>query len=76
MCRRNTTPWASLAQQPEHARALAASVKAQGADASEWLQAHGGQVADITSPCPIHGVPMHQNPKDGRTWYRHKTADS
>ena len=44
-------------------------------DASQWLHAHGGQVADTTPQCPIHGVPMRQNHKDGRSWWSHKTAD-
>jgi hypothetical protein len=27
-----------------------------------------------TQPCPIHGVPMALNHKNGRSWYSHKTA--
>jgi hypothetical protein len=53
-----------------------ASVKAQVEDASQWLQAQGGQAADDTAkPCPKHGVPMKLNHKDGRSWWSHKTAD-
>jgi len=55
--------------------ATSLSVKAQVEDASQWLQAQRGQVADDTPQCPIHGVPMKLNHgKDGRTWYSHKTA--
>jgi hypothetical protein len=52
------------------------SVKAQVEDASQWLKAQGGQVADATPRCPKHGVVMKLNHgKDGSTWYSHKTAD-
>jgi hypothetical protein len=52
-----------------------ASVKAQVEDASQWLQAQSGQVADSTPQCPKHGVPLKLNHKDGRSWWSHRTAD-
>ena len=52
-----------------------ASVKVQVEDASQWLQAHSGQTAETIPQCPIHGVPLKRQQKDGRTWYSHKTAD-
>lgn len=52
-----------------------ASVKAQVEDASQWLQAQGGQTAEETRQCPKHGVPMKQNHKNGRSWWSHKTLD-
>jgi len=53
-----------------------ASVKAQVEDASQWLQAQGGQPTANTPQCPRHGVPLKLNHgKDGSTWYSHKTAD-
>ena len=44
-----------------------ASVKAQVEDASQWLQAQGGQGIDTTPQCPAHG-PMKPSTK-GKGWY-------
>jgi len=53
-----------------------ASVKRQVEDASQWLKAQSGQVADDTTQCAKHGVPMKLNHgKNGSTWYSHTTAD-
>jgi hypothetical protein len=58
-----------------------ASVKAQVEQASEWLKVQ----APAQSPtqrteqpegwCSKHGVQMHQNHKNGRSWWSHKTAE-
>jgi hypothetical protein len=32
------------------------------------------EAGDSTPQCPLHGVPMTQNHKDGRSWWSHKTA--
>jgi hypothetical protein len=58
-----------------------ASVKAQVEQASEWLKVQ----APAQSPtqgteqpegwCSKHSVQMHQNHKNGRSWWSHKTAE-
>jgi hypothetical protein len=58
-----------------------ASVKAQVEQASEWLK--GPAPAQPPTPgtahpegwCSKHGVQMHHNHKDGRSWWSHKTAE-
>ena len=58
-----------------------ASVKAQVEQASEWLrvQAPAQPTTQGTERpegwCSKHGVQMHQNHKDGRAWWSHKTTD-
>jgi hypothetical protein len=57
-----------------------ASVKAQVEQASEWLKVQ----APVQPPtqgteqpegwCAKHGVQMHQNHKNGRSWWSHRTA--
>src|SRR5215831_19141380 len=58
-----------------------ASVKVQVEQASEWLkvQAPAQSLTQGTEQpegwCRKHGVQMHQNHKDGRSWWSHRTAD-
>ena len=51
-----------------------ASVKAQVEDASQWLQAQSDQGSESTPHCPIHGVPLKRQQKNGRSWWSHKTT--
>ena len=57
-----------------------ASVKAQVEQASEWLKVQAPAQPPTQSPerpgwCTKHGVQMHQNHKDGRSWWSHRLAD-
>jgi len=58
-----------------------ASVKAQVEQASEWLKVQAPAQLPTQSPshpegwCSKHGVQMHQNHKEGRSWWSHKTAE-
>jgi hypothetical protein len=52
-----------------------ASVKAQVEEANQWLQAHSDQGSESSPQCPIHGVPLKRQQKNGRSWSSHKTAD-
>ena len=58
-----------------------ASVKAQVEQASEWLKVQAPAQPPTQGPehpegwCSKHGVQMHQNHKDGRAWWSHKTTD-
>src|SRR5262249_46460983 len=58
-----------------------ASVKAQVEQASAWLKEQAPAQPPTQSPahpegwCSKHGVQMHQNHKEGRSWWSHKMAD-
>ena len=58
-----------------------ASVKAQVEQASEWLKVQAPAQPPTQSTeqpegwCAKHSVQMHQNHKNGRSWWSHKTAD-
>ena len=57
-----------------------ASVKAQVEQASEWLKVQAPAQPPTQGTehpegwCSKHGVQMHQNHKDGRSWWSHKTT--
>jgi hypothetical protein len=50
-----------------------ASVKVQVEQASQWLQAQSDQGSESVPHCPIHGVPLKRQQKNGRSWWSHKT---
>jgi len=51
-----------------------ASVKTQVEEASQWLQVQSDQGSESTPRCPIHGVPLKRQQKNGRSWWSHKTT--
>ena len=59
-----------------YSRRSAKEVQAQVEQASAWLRAQApAQPTHDARQCPIHGVPMKQTSKNGRSWWSHRTAD-
>jgi hypothetical protein len=61
-----------LLDQPQAPPQAASQSQAQLSPQQHNALAMGRKVSGV---CPVHGVQMKQNQKEGRTWYSHKTAD-